>query len=60
MPSEAHVYVCVGVRAHAEFGRAGLSAGLRPGPLVSWRVNLDFCSLFWVDGIDPGGVKNQL
>lgn len=46
------VYVhCVG---------AGLFAGLCLGLFASQRLNLDLSSLFQVDGIDLGGVKNQL
>lgn len=51
---QARVYVsvlCIG---------AGLSAGLCLVLFASQRLNLDLSSLFQVDGIDLGGVKNQL
>lgn len=41
-------------------GHAFLSSGLCFGLLASQKLNLDLSSLFQVDGIDLGGVKNQL
>lgn len=39
---------------------AGLLAGFCFGQSASQKLNLDLSSLFQVDGIDLGGVKNQL
>lgn len=50
-----HTYVC-----YVYCVGAGLLAGLCFGLSASQKLNLDLSSLFQVDGIDLGGVKNQL
>lgn len=52
----AHACVCV----CTVLGHAFLSSGLCFGLLASQKLNLDLSSLLQVDGIDLGGVKNQL
>lgn len=51
---------CPCICANVHSVGAGLFAGLRLGLFASQRQNLDLSSLFQVDGIDVGGVKNQL